>query len=614
MKAVLSGDEAIARGAFEAGARFAAAYPGTPSTEILENCARYKEMTSQWSINEKVALEAAGGAAIGGARALCAMKHVGLNVAADPLFTLSYTGINGGLLIVSADDPEMHSSQNEQDNRHYARAAKIPMLEPTDSASALAFTKAGFALSERFDTPVLLRVTTRICHAQGVVDLSDRTDVPLRPYKKDFEKYVMLPVNARRRHPVVEERTLRILAWAQSEEGGAFNRIEPGSGETGFVASGVSAAYVREAFPDAPMLVFGLTYPLDLDLARRFRSMVKTLAVIEEGDPYLEDQLRASGIPVEIGKAQTGLLGELNADRVRNALGLPTEPGLESDVPVPGRPPALCAGCSHRGIFAALKAEGATVFGDIGCYTLAALPPLSHMDTCICMGASVSASTGFVKARAGEERKMACVIGDSTFLHSGMTGLLDAVHNRAPFVTCILDNRVTAMTGHQNNPNTGRNLQGEMTPPLDLKALVTALGVRVVDETDAYDLAGTREVLRRHFALTEPSVVIVKRDCVEWGRIRLTPYAVDPDLCVACQSCVRLGCPAIVFDKAGRRSHILKDACVGCSLCFQVCKFQTIYRTDGEEAHRAATVDLRAERRAKRARSDAASAKKEGEV
>ncbi len=599
MKTVLSGNEAIARAAYEAGVTVAVAYPGTPSTEILMNCGRYDAIRSQWSVNEKVALEVAGGAAIGGARTLCAMKHVGLNVAADPLFTLSYTGVNAGLVIVTADDPNMWSSQNEQDNRHYARAAKLPMLEPSSPAEAHAFVKAAFEISEKYDTPVLLRVTTRICHAEGVVETAERADVPLRDYERDFAKRVMLPVNARKRHPVVEERKIALRRLGKTSP---LNRIEKGSEEIGFVAGGVAYEFVKEAFPEASFLKYGFTHPLNLDLAKKFRRMVKKLYVVEDGDPVLENTLKAAGIRVDKGKDRTGLLGELSVDRVRRAFGKRTKTGLNTETAVPARPPALCAGCSHRGIFTALKLEGATVFGDIGCYTLAALPPISTMDTCICMGASISASIGMVKARKGEKRKMACAIGDSTFFHSGVTGLIDAVHNDAPFVTVILDNRITAMTGHQNNPNTGKNLMGESTYRVDLVRLAKACGVKHVDTVDAWDIAEMRETLQKHWEYDKPSVVVVRKDCVEWAKIRETPYRVDTDLCVGCRSCVKIGCPAVIFDKAAKKSSIDPVLCVGCSLCSQMCNFNAIYRVDKEEEHaKIAEAELkkRAERKAK---------------
>ncbi len=585
MKSVLSGNEAIARGLWEAGGRVAIAYPGTPSTEIIENCAKYEELDSQWSINEKVALEVAAGSAIGGARTLAAMKHVGLNVAADPFFTLSYTGVNGGLVIVSADDPQMHSSQNEQDNRHYGRAAKVAMLEPSDSQEAKDFTKLGLDLSEEFDTPVLLRVTTRICHSQGVVELGERKEVALKPYEKQYKKFVMLPAHARDRHPIVEERQTKLAEYGKDCP---FNRIEEGKDKKfGFVTSGASYTYVKEVFPDAPVLKYGLTNPLNLDLAKEFRGMVDELYIIEEGDAFMEDQLKAAGIKVDKGKETTGLVGELSVDRLRKAFGLDTGKSLKTEIDVPNRPPALCAGCSHRGIFTALKKEKATVFGDIGCYTLAALPPINTMETCICMGASISTSGGMVKARksTGENRHMACVIGDSTFLHSGITGLIDAVYNKNPFVTVILDNRVTAMTGHQQNPATGLDIHNKETWQIDLVALTKACGIKQVDIVDAYNMEEMRSVLKKHWELDEPSVVITKRVCVAWARWNETHYTVDTDLCVGCQSCVRIGCPAIVFDKENKKSSIIDEYCVGCSLCYQECKFNAIYRVDQQEEH-----------------------------
>ena len=597
MKGVLSGNEAVARGAWEAGVKIATAYPGTPSTEILQNCGKYPEISSQWSINEKVALEVASGAAIGGARSLCAMKHVGLNVAADPLFTMSYVGVNGGLVVITADDPEMHSSQNEQDNRHYARASKIPMLEPSDSAETLAWVKAAFQLSEDHDTPVLLRLTTRISHAQGQVELAERIEVPLKDYERNFEKFVMLPINARKRHPVVEARTEVLQKLGRKCE---FNRIEKGESRIGFITSGISYQYVKEAFPDAWVLKYGLVYPLNTDLAKFFSRKVDKLYVVEEGDPYLEKQIRASGVTIHGGKDRTGLIGELNVDRVRRAFGRRTKKGLSTSVEIPARPPALCAGCGHRGIFNALKKEKATVFGDIGCYTLAALPPLSTMDTCICMGASISASSGMVKARAGEKRRMACVIGDSTFMHSGLSGLIDAVHNKAAFVTCILDNRITAMTGHQNNPVTGYTLAGEKTHQINLAQLVKAVGVKKVDTADPWDTAATRAVLQKHWEYDEPSVIIVKRDCAEWARTNETPYRVDQDLCVACKSCVRIGCPAVIFDSKLGKSSIDEVLCVGCSLCEQECRFDAIYRVDKAAAHKRKAPKILAARKAKK--------------
>ena len=597
MKSVLSGNEALVRGAWEAGVRFATAYPGTPSTEILENCGRCKEIVSQWSVNEKVAVEAGAGAAIGGARSLVAMKHVGLNVAADPLFTLSYVGVNAGLVIVTADDPEMHSSQNEQDNRHYARAAKVPMLEPADSTEALVYVKAAFELSEKYDVPVLLRMTTRICHAQGVVEISPRVEVPLKDYVKDFVKRVMLPVNARKRHPVVEKRLVDLLREAGESD---FNRIEWGDRKVGFVTSGVSYQYVKEAFPEASVLKYGFTWPFNANKALEFARGVEKLYVVEEGDPFLEQNLILAGVRVDGGKDRTGLLGELNVDRLRDAFGGARVHALQPEPGLPARPPALCAGCTHRGLFHALAKEKATIFGDIGCYSLAALPPLSAMDTLICMGASISASIGLVKARPGEKRKMACVIGDGTFIHSGITGLIDAVHNRAAFVTCILDNRVTAMTGHQNNPNTGKTLSGEDAPTVDLEGLVRACGIRKLDVLGAYDGDAIRETLKRHWELDEPSVVIVRQPCIEWKRWREPKYEVDARLCTDCGVCLKLGCPAISRDEERGIARIDPDLCVGCGFCESPCKFKAIYASDKLEAHVTETAGMEPKGKVKR--------------
>ena len=601
MKAVLSGNEAVARGLWEAGGGLAVAYPGTPSTEILENCGRYPELVAQWAINEKVALEVAAGSAIGGVRSLCAMKHVGLNVAADPLFTLSYTGVGAGLVIVTADDPQMHSSQNEQDNRHYARAAKLPMLEPSDSAEAMEFVKEAFRMSEAYDTPVLLRLTTRLCHVQCVVELSDREEVEPKPYKKDFEKYVMLPVNARKRHPIVENRLKELRKAGKSSP---CNRTEKGKEKYGFITSGISYQYVKEAYPTAPVLKYGQVFPLNTELARRFTKKVEKVYVVEEGDAFLEDQLKAVGIPVHKGKERTGFIGELNADLVRQAFGKKPKKGLQTDMDVPGRPPALCAGCIHRGIFTALKKEKATVFGDIGCYTLAALPPVSTMDTCICMGASISASTGMSKAMdvAGKREKLACTLGDSTFMHSGVTGLIDAVHNNARFVVCILDNRVTAMTGQQNNPVTGKNLRGEKTHKIDLKRLVRACGVKYVDTVGGYDVEGIRKILQKHWEYDEMSVLIVQEPCIQVSKKNDTSYATDPELCVGCKQCTKIGCPAVNFDLKAKKSSIDALLCVGCGLCADQCKFSAIYRIDLEEEHRKQAVEVLKKRKEKKNR------------
>ena len=584
MKALLTGDEAIARGAWEAGVAVAAAYPGTPSTEIMENMGKYKEVRAQWSINEKVSLETAAGACLGGARALCAMKHVGLNVAADPLFTMSYIGVQAGLVIVTADDPAMHSSQNEQDNRHYARAAKMPMLEPSDSGETLNFTKLGYDLSEECDAPVLLRITTRIAHSQSIVELGERRDVPVRDFVRDFEKQVMLPSNARKRHVLVEQRIPSFIAFARKHN---LNRIEWGDEELGIVTSGVSYNYVKEVFPNATILKYGLSWPVDVDLAREVRAKVKKLWVIEEGDPYLEDTLKAAGVQVDLGKDKIPLLYELNPSILRELLveGHDID-AIKADIQAPPRPPALCPGCGHRGMFRILKREKAIVFGDIGCYTLAAIPPLSAMDTCICMGASVSASIGMAKAAeaAGRDnKKSCCVIGDSTFMHSGITGLIDAVYNNATFTTIILDNHITAMTGHQVNPVTGETLQGQDTFHVDLVAMSKACGVKEenISTVDTYDLMATREVIRKHWEMEGPSVIVAKSNCVIATRQKDTVYVVETDLCKSCGNCISLGCPAISKNE-NKQSTIDPTLCTGCSMCAQVCPWQFIHRVDEE--------------------------------
>jgi len=584
MKALLTGDEAVARGAWEAGVAVAAAYPGTPSTEIMENMGKYKEVRAQWSINEKVSLETAAGASLGGARSLCAMKHVGLNVAADPLFTMSYIGVQGGLVIVTADDPAMHSSQNEQDNRHYARAAKMPMLEPADSGETLDYTKLGFELSEECDAPLLLRITTRIAHSQSIVELGERKDVPVRDFVRDFEKQVMLPSNARKRHVVVEDRIPSFMEFARKHN---INRIEWADEDLAIVTSGVSYNYVKEVFPNATVLKYGLTWPVDVELAKEVRAKVKKLWVIEEGDPYLEDTLKAAGVQVDLGKDKIPLLYELNPTILRELLVEGTEAAsISVDVQAPPRPPALCPGCGHRGMFRILKREKAIVAGDIGCYTLAAIPPLSAMDTCICMGASISSSIGMAKAAeaAGRDnKKSCCVIGDSTFMHSGITGLIDAVYNNATFTTIILDNHITAMTGHQVNPVTGETLQGQDTFHIDLVTMAKACGVKEenISTVDTYDLTATREVVRKHWEMEGPSVIVAKSNCVIALRQKDTEYVVETDLCKSCGNCISLGCPAISKDE-NKKSTIDPTLCTGCSMCAQVCPWQFIHRVDEE--------------------------------
>jgi indolepyruvate ferredoxin oxidoreductase, alpha subunit len=571
MKELLSGNEAIARGAFEAGASFAAAYPGTPSTEILESFARYPGVTAQWSPNEKVALEVGIGGSLAGARTLVAMKHVGVNVAADPLFTFSYTGVNAGLVLVSADDPGMHSSQNEQDNRHYARAAKLPMLEPSDSTEARDMTVLAFDLSEEFDTPVMLRSTTRISHSKGLLHLQERRDIQLKEYKKDPRKYVMVPAFGRMRHLEVLKRLEKLQAYAEATP---LNRIEEGSdgGKIGIITSGVVYQYVREALPGASILKLGMPFPFPRQLVQKFAASVEKLYVIEELEPFLEDYVKTLGIPVE-GKSLFPLFGEIDANMIAEKIvGAPLYEKLQpldyDPAQIPMRPPVLCPGCTHRGVFYILKKLKLIVTGDIGCYTLAALPPLQAMDTCICMGASISSAVGMVRANPSLKNKVVAVIGDSTFFHSGLTGIVDSVYNKAPITVLILDNRITAMTGHQHHPGTGRTLQGEETTALEISEVVKGLGVKRVSLVDPFDTQTLEKVLKEELAAEEPSVVVMQRPCALLKQPD-PPYACDEELCIDCGICLRLGCPAI----SKGEGHVQVDAalCTGCSLCGQIC-------------------------------------------
>ena len=587
---LLSGNEAIARGAYEAGVKVAAAYPGTPSTEILEYLADYDGVHAEWAPNEKVAVEVALGASMAGARALAAMKHVGVNVAADPIFTASYTGVRGGLVIVTADDPEMHSSQNEQDNRHYAIAAKLPMLEPADSAETKAYTKLAFAMSERFDTPVFLRTTTRISHATGVVPLGavEPPPIPLG-FVEDPAKWVMLPVNARKRHVVVEERMRALREFAESFEG---NRIEWGDRSLGIITAGVASQYVREAFPNASILTLGMAHPLPERLVREFAAGVRRLVVVEELDPVIEMHVKAMGIRAE-GKDRVPLLGELNTRIVRQAVSGEAAP-LREPARVPNRPPNLCAGCPHRSLFFALNKCKVTVTGDIGCYTLSALPPLKSMDTCVCMGASIGNALGIEKALGPAARgKVVAVIGDSTFVHSGITALINIVYNRGFSTVIILDNGTTAMTGAQEHPGTGKTLQAEPTHRLDLEALCRAIGVEHVYTVNPHDHAETEALLRREIDREAPSVIIARASCAllpEHRAEKRPAYEVLPELCNGCKACGALGCPAIEWVAftpeeavaAGKKAtqkgfvRINRLLCDGCNLCPDVCKMRGI--------------------------------------
>ena len=573
-KVLLSGNEAFARGAYEAGVLVASAYPGTPSTEILENVIRYKEIDASWAPNEKVALEVGIGASFGGARALVTMKHVGLNVAADPLFTLSYTGVRGGLVLVVADDPELHSSQNEQDSRNYAKFAKVPMFEPADSQEALDFSKYAYAASEQFDTPILLRSTTRISHSKSIVTLGERPqEIPQPTLERNPAKLVMLPGNARRRHYAVEERLQQMEAWSCEQP---FNRIEKGKGQVGVITAGVSYQYVREVLPDADILKIGLVHPLPKQLIREFAANYETLYVVEELDPFIEEQVRAMGIEV-IGKDKLPICGELTPGRIEKALFGKEVPSENNAPDLPQRPPNMCPGCPHRNVFMELNRAKAYVTGDIGCYTLGFMPPLSAMDTCVCMGASIGNATGISKILSPEEqRKVVAVIGDSTFLHTGVNGLMDMVYNKSSATVIILDNRITAMTGRQENPASGYTLNEQTTYRVDLEQLCRAVGVQHVKVIDPYNIALTRQTLREEMARPEVSVIITTRPCMLVPRDnmdRRMPLYVDHDKCASCKACLRLGCPAITWDEDLKKSNIDRILCVGCKVCQQTCSF-----------------------------------------
>ena len=580
MKEILSGNEAIARGAYEAGAQVACAYPGTPSTEILETIAGYPEIDTSWATNEKVALEVGIGACFTGARAIVTMKHVGVNVAADPLFTLSYTGVKGGLLLVTADDPELHSSQNEQDNRNYAKFAKVPMLEPSDSQECLAFTKLAFELSERYDTPVMLRTTTRISHSKSVVELAERvTGLAEAHLMKDPAKYVMLPGNARGRHLLVEERMVLLSKDACSLP---INRSELRSSEIGIITAGVSYQYVREVLPDASVLKLGMVHPLPHDLIRAFASKVDRLYVVEELDPFIEEQVKAMGIAVT-GKEILSLCGELTPGRIRKGFGLPQSPQGEPEK-LPGRPPNMCPGCPHRSVFYTLNRLQAYVSGDIGCYTLGFMPPLSAMDTCICMGASIGMATGAGKVlSAAERKKVVAVIGDSTFLHTGVNGLMDMVYNKGAGTVIILDNRITAMTGRQDNPASGQTLMGDPANAVDLPLLCRAIGVKHVRSINPLDLEECERVISEEMERPETSVIITDKPCVLIKREGVFSkgqvLTVDADCCTGCRACLKIGCPAIEWVPSGGKkgkAYIDPLLCTGCDVCRQLCKFAAI--------------------------------------
>lgn len=573
MKELMLGNKAVARGLYEAGCKVISSYPGTPSTEITEEAAAYKEVYCEWAPNEKVALEVAHGATLGGVRAACAMKHVGLNVAADPLFTISYQGLNAGLVVCVADDPGMHSSQNEQDSRHYAIAAKLPMLEPSDSEESRVFAKKAFEMSEKFNTPVLLKMVTRVSHSQSIVDTEERIEPAQVPYVKDPTK-VMMTLNSRNAHVRVEQRTKDLIEYAENCE---FNRVEMGKDTSvGIITDSTSYQYAREVLgEDACILKLGLINPLPEKLIKDFAAKVDKVVVLEELDPIIENHCKQLGIKVS-GKDTFPICGEFSQNLVRECLGMEVPAHMSIDENLPARPPVICAGCPHRGIFYILKKKKCMVYGDIGCYTLGAVAPLNAMDLNVCMGASCSGLHGFNKAmgEAGESNSVG-VIGDSTFIHSGMTGITDISYNMSNSTVIILDNSITGMTGHQQNPTTGKNLRGEPAGKVDLEALCKALGFNRVRVVDPYDLRAVEEAVTEELAAKEPSIIISRRPCVMIkGTVHKPPISVDEDKCVGCKQCMSIGCPAIaVKDK---KAHIDPTLCIGCKVCSQMCKFGAI--------------------------------------
>jgi len=570
MKQLMLGNEALARGLYEAGCSFVSSYPGTPSTEITEAIARYDEVDAEWAPNEKVALESAFGACLGGKRAFCGMKHVGLNVAADPLFTISYTGVNAGLIIGVADDPGMHSSQNEQDSRHYAMAAKIPMLQPADSAEALEFAKLGYALSEQFDTPVLMKMCTRISHSQSVVEIGERTEVR-KPYEKNPAKYIMMPANAKKRHPIVEERTAALTEWAENAE---INRVEAGQDRSvGFVTSSTDYQYVKEIYGDRhPVFKLGMIWPMPIESLKRFAAEVDRVIVVEELDGFIQAHLQSIGIAC-VGKELFSCIGELSREGVMRGMGAEPAPTFPAIPELPARPPVMCAGCPHRGLFYVLAKNRITVMGDIGCYTLGAVPPLSALDTTICMGASISGLHGFNRATEGEMAgKSVAVIGDSTFMHSGITGLVNVAYNGSSSTVIILDNSITGMTGHQQNPTTGFNLKGDPAAKIDLEALCRAVGIERVRVVDPYDPDACERAVKEELAAPAPSVIISRRPCALLKTVKHNPpLKVNADKCRSCKACMRIGCPAISME--GGKAKIDGTLCTGCGVCARLCKF-----------------------------------------
>lgn len=585
-KKLLLGNEAVARGLYEAGVRVVSSYPGTPSTEITESVSKYEEIYSEWAPNEKVAFEVAIGASFGGARSFCAMKHVGLNVAADPLYTASYIGVNGGMVCAVADDPGMHSSQNEQDSRRHAIAAKVPMLEPSDSQEALDFTKIAYELSERFDAPILLRLSTRISHSRSLVTLQDRNEIGVREYKRDVMKNVMMPAMARKAHAKVEARNASLTEWADTE---AFelgvNRLELFSDEIGVIAAGSTYAYAREALGEgASYLKLGIVNPLPVNAIIEFAKKVKKIYVIEELDDIIETHCIKLGVKV-IGREVFPPLGEYNQAIIAKAILNKENEFNFVDCDVPARPPVLCPGCPHRGLYYALKGLNLYVSGDIGCYTLGAQAPLSMMDTCVCMGASVSALHGYNTARGSEAaKKSIAVIGDSTFIHSGITGLIDIVYNKGISTVIVLDNSITGMTGHQNNPLNGKTIKGDPTTAVDLEALAKAIGINRVRVVDPFDIKGTKAAALEELQAEEPSLVISRRPCALLKSVKHEPaLAVDQSKCVGCKACLKVGCPAISQKKQENgktKAFIDPNQCLGCGVCIETCRLDAIVKNN----------------------------------
>lgn len=586
MKVLMTGNEAIAQGAYEAGIHYAAAYPGTPSTEILENIAPHKEIIAEWAPNEKVAVESAVGACYAGARVLTAMKHVGLNVAADPFFTMGYTGVNGGMVLISADDPGMHSSQNEQDNRYYAKMAKVAMLEPSNSQECKDMVLSAMEISEKYDVLTIIRMTTRICHSKSLVETKERNEVPIKPYVKNVSKYNVSPSNAQALHIVVEKKLKELEKFSNETD---LNYIEWNDKKIGVISAGVSYQYAKEAFGDsASYLKLGFTFPLPMEKIRNFAEEVETLYVVEELEPFMEEQIKAAGINC-IGKERIPNTWELNPDIVKKSLSGIKNDTIDYDKTIAvGRPPTLCAGCPHRAFYYQLsKRKDTMITGDIGCYTLGGAPPLNAMDTCVCMGASVSMAHGAKKIfeKNNDKKRVVATIGDSTFFHSGMTSLLDVVFNKGNTITCILDNRITAMTGHQDNPGTGYTLQGDNTDVVEIEPIVRALGIKHIKSVNPMNQDDMKASLDWAYGLTEPSVIISRYPCAlkkyskedieEFGPIE--GYCeVDQNICIGCKKCVSTGCPAIIFEKSIKKSSINKVQCVGCELCLQVCPVKAI--------------------------------------